>query len=88
MPADPRRIKELFVAALDLADKPARQALLDRGREQLARLEPRQATLVECRFFGGLEIAEAAALLDVSESTALRDWRAARAWLAAELRRA
>jgi len=61
---------------------------LDHALDDLARLEPRQATLVECRFFGGLEIAEAAALLDVSESTALRDWRAARAWLAAELRRA
>ena len=61
---------------------------LDHALEDLARIEPRQATLVECRFFGGLEIAEAAALLEVSESTALRDWRAARAWLAAELRRA
>src|SRR5690242_3005351 len=30
MPADPRRVKELFGAALDLADAPARQALLDR----------------------------------------------------------
>jgi RNA polymerase sigma factor (TIGR02999 family) len=61
---------------------------LDHALDDLARIEPRQASLVECRFFGGFEIAEAAALLDVSESTALRDWRAARAWLAAELRRA
>ena len=60
----------------------------DHALDALARIEPRQASLVECRFFGGLEIAEAAALLDVSESTALRDWRAARAWLATELRRA
>jgi RNA polymerase sigma factor (TIGR02999 family) len=61
---------------------------LDHALTDLARLEPRQASLVEYRFFGGLEITEAAALLDVSESTALRDWRAARAWLAAELRHA
>ena len=61
---------------------------LDHALTDLARLEPRQASLVEYRFFGGLEITEAAALLDVSESTALRDWRAARAWLAAELRQA
>jgi RNA polymerase sigma factor (TIGR02999 family) len=59
---------------------------LDHALDDLARIEPRQASLVECRFFGGFEIAEVAALLDVSESTALRDWRAARAWLAAELR--
>jgi RNA polymerase sigma factor (TIGR02999 family) len=61
---------------------------LDHALDDLARLEPRQASLVEYRFFGGLEVAEAAQLLDVSEATALRDWRAARAWLAAELRRA
>jgi RNA polymerase sigma factor (TIGR02999 family) len=61
---------------------------LDHALDDLARLEPRQASLVEYRFFGGLEITEAAALLQVSESTALRDWRAARAWLAAELRQA
>ncbi|HEV2179807.1 MAG TPA: ECF-type sigma factor, partial [Gemmatimonadaceae bacterium] len=38
--------------------------------------------------FGGLDIAETGALLGVSEATVLRDWRAARAWLARELRRA
>ena len=61
---------------------------LDHALDALAQLEPRQASLVEYRFFGGLEVTEAAALLQVSESTALRDWRAARAWLAAVLRRA
>lgn len=55
--------------------------------EALARLHPRQAQLVESRFFGGFEVAEAAEMLGVSETTALRDWRAARAWLALELRR-
>jgi hypothetical protein len=33
-------------------------------------------------------VAETAQLLDISESTALRDWRAAKAWLARELRMA
>lgn len=59
---------------------------LDAALEELARLSPRQALLVESRFFGGLDVAEAAALLGVSEATALRDWRAAKAWLARELR--
>ena len=59
---------------------------LDRALTELAQLNPRQATLVESRFFGGLDVAELASLLDVSEATVLRDWRAARAWLAAELR--
>jgi DNA-directed RNA polymerase specialized sigma subunit len=44
--------------------------------------------MVESRFFGGLDVAETAALLEVSEATILRDWRAAKAWLAHELRQA
>lgn len=60
---------------------------LDEALGQLARLEPRQAEMVESRFFGGLDVSETAQLLQVSEATILRDWRAARAWLARELRR-
>ena len=54
---------------------------LDDALRDLARMQPRQATLVESRFFGGLDVAETAELLGVSEATALRDWRAAKAWL-------
>lgn len=61
---------------------------LDAALEQLARLNPRQAQMVESRFFGGLDVAETAALLGVSEATILRDWRAARAWLGQALRAA
>jgi RNA polymerase sigma factor (TIGR02999 family) len=60
---------------------------LDTALDTLAAVSPRQAALIECRFFGGLDVAETAALLSVSEATVLRDWRAARAWLAAEIRR-
>jgi RNA polymerase sigma factor (TIGR02999 family) len=59
---------------------------LDHALDQLASMEPRQAMMVESRFFGGLEVAEIAQLLDVSEATILRDWRAAKAWLAHTLR--
>ena len=61
---------------------------LDAALEELARIEPRQALMIEYRFFGGLDIAETAALLGVSEATILRDWRAAKAWLAQMLRKA
>ena len=61
--------------------------LLDAALDQLARMNPRQAIMVESRFFGGLDMTETATLLDVSEATVLRDWRAAKAWLAQELRR-
>jgi DNA-directed RNA polymerase specialized sigma24 family protein len=40
---------------------------------------------VELRFFGGLSIDEAAAVLDISAATAKRDWAIARAWLQREL---
>lgn len=54
--------------------------------DSLARMNPGSATMIELRFFGGLDVKETAELLDVSEATILRDWRAAKAWLAHELR--
>lgn len=59
---------------------------LDAALDELAAMHPRQAAIIESRFFGGLDVAETAELLAVSEATVLRDWRAARAWLARELR--
>ena len=59
---------------------------LDAALDELARINPRQALMVESRFFGGLDVSETAELLDMSEATILRDWRAAKAWLARELR--
>jgi len=47
----------------------------------LEELEARQRQVVECRFFGGMEEAEIALALGVSERTVRRDWVKARAWL-------
>ena len=58
---------------------------LDQALDRLARIDARDAQVVECRFFGGLSAEETAAALDVSESTVTRSWRAARAWLRSEL---
>lgn len=58
---------------------------LDTALVDLGRIAPRQAAVVEARYFGGLTAAEVAEALTISEATVLRDWRAARAWLAAEL---
>jgi RNA polymerase sigma factor (TIGR02999 family) len=60
---------------------------LDAALDELARIHPRQAMMVESRFFGGLDIPETAEMLGISEATVLRDWRAAKAWLARELLR-
>jgi RNA polymerase sigma factor (TIGR02999 family) len=58
---------------------------LDTQLSALAAADPRAARVVELRFFGGLGEAEVAAVLDVSVITVKRDWKAARAWLAARL---
>jgi RNA polymerase sigma factor (TIGR02999 family) len=54
--------------------------------ERLEALDPRQGKLVELRFFGGLSIKEAAAVIDISPATANREWAIARAWLQRELK--
>jgi len=47
----------------------------------LAKLDPRQALMVELRFFAGLSIEDTAEVLDMSPATVKRDWLTARAWL-------
>lgn len=59
---------------------------LDRALMDLAALDHRKARVVELRYFGGLENAEVAMVLDISEPTVVRDWRVARAWLYDRLR--
>jgi RNA polymerase sigma factor (TIGR02999 family) len=77
-----------FDDALDGIATPQENLLaLDTALTELARLAPRQAMIVESRFFGGLEVSEISSLLGVSEATILRDWRAAKAWLGQALRR-
>jgi RNA polymerase sigma factor (TIGR02999 family) len=49
--------------------------------QELANSHPRQARLVELRFFGGFSEDEAAEILGVSRATLTRDWRFARVWL-------
>lgn len=58
---------------------------LDRALERLAELDPRQARVVELRYFGGMTVDEAAIALGVSPKTVKRDWSVARAWLRREL---
>jgi RNA polymerase sigma factor (TIGR02999 family) len=55
--------------------------LLDQALEELTRIDPRQAQIVELRYFGGLSEQEAAAVLSLSRTTVTREWQTARAWL-------
>lgn len=59
---------------LDLLD-------LDAALSELATLDERQARVIELRFFAGLDVAQTAEVLGVSERTIKNDWRFARAWL-------
>jgi RNA polymerase sigma factor (sigma-70 family) len=59
--------------------------MLDMALNRLAELDPRQAQIVELRFFGGMNNDEIAEVLDISVSTVIREWRVARAWLFDEL---
>jgi RNA polymerase sigma factor (TIGR02999 family) len=58
---------------------------LDEALSGLAALDPRQAQVVELRYFGGLSIEETAHVLGVSGATVERDWKTARLWLRREL---
>ena len=60
---------------------------VDDALQELARLDPRKARVVELRFFSGLSLEETAEALNVSTDTVGRDWRAAKAWLTRELTR-
>jgi len=67
-------------------ERSAELIALDEALVRLAEFAPRQARVVELRHFGGLTAAEAAEVLGVSVVTVERDWRAAKAWLAREVR--
>ena len=61
---------------------------LDEALTAFAHIAPRQAQVVELRYFGGLTEDETATALDTSPRTVRRDWELAKAWLARELARA
>jgi RNA polymerase sigma factor (TIGR02999 family) len=66
-------------------DRAAELVALDQALRTLATLDARRARVVELRYFGGLSVEETAEVLAVSPDTVMRDWKRARAWLAAEL---
>jgi RNA polymerase sigma-70 factor (ECF subfamily) len=55
--------------------------MLDDALRDLGRLDPRQAEIVELKYFAGLSETEVAAVLSLSRATVTREWQSARAWL-------
>ena len=69
-----------------LSSVPDRSILaLDEALTRFSRLAPRQAKVVELRYFGGLSEEEIVEALKISPRTVRRDWDLARAWLLREL---
>jgi RNA polymerase sigma-70 factor, ECF subfamily len=60
--------------------------VLDEALHRLHALNARHARIVECRFYGGMNVEETAEALGISPATVKRDWAIARAWLNRELR--
>ena len=74
------------LAAADKGESLSTDVLaLDAALRELESVSPRQASVVECRFFAGLSVEETAEALAVSTPTVKRDWRIARAFLAQSL---
>jgi RNA polymerase sigma-70 factor (ECF subfamily) len=72
--------------AIGAAEPPGDEVIaVDEALERLAALDPRQAEIVELRYFVGLSIPDTAAALGISPATVKRDWALARAWLHREL---
>jgi RNA polymerase sigma-70 factor, ECF subfamily len=73
----------------DLAISPEKLdevAVLDEALKRLEELNPRQAKVVELRYFGGLSVEQIASLLAVSPRSVKRDWSLARVWLFRQLK--
>ena len=67
------------------AERPDELVALDEALGRLAQLNSRQARIVECRFFAGMDVEQTAEVVGASPATVKRDWTAARAWLNREL---
>lgn len=68
-----------------VAQPPDLLVALDEALDRLRSLDPRQAQVVECRFFGGMSEEETAEALGIAVRTIRRDWARARSWLYREL---
>jgi RNA polymerase sigma factor (TIGR02999 family) len=59
---------------------------VDESLARLEKLDPRQAQIVELRYFGGMSVDETAEALGISAKTVIREWNVAKAWLFGDLK--
>lgn len=77
---------ELDEAAIAPIKPDADLVALDDALTALAAIDPREAKVVELRFFGGLTVDETAEVLGISDKTVMREWEMARVWLLHEVK--
>lgn len=75
----------IFLQSSGDGDRTVDLMALDQALKRLESLDERQARIVELKYFGGLTTTEIASVMDLSEATVNRNWRAARSWLFLEL---
>lgn len=73
-------------AHIDMESRIVELLALDQALTQLAQQNPRQAQVIELRFFAGLDVKQTADTLGVAPITVMRDWRRGRAWLYLQLK--
>ncbi len=71
----------LVVSNSQTSEKGLELLALDEALENLAKLDPQKAKIVELRYFGGLSVEETAEVMNCSAVTIKRQWRMAKAWL-------
>lgn len=77
----------LNIAGLNIGTSGDRQLIaLNDALDELSKVDPRKAKMVELRYFGGLSVNETASVLKVSVETVTRDWRLARGWLLLQIK--
>lgn len=77
--------ERIVIEEIDLPCAESDMVGLDDALKRLAEISPRQAQVVDLKFFAGLELEQIADVLDIARPTVVRDWRMARAWLRREL---
>ena len=80
-------LKRISIDDVELGTEDRAELLIaiDDALGRLKEIDPRQAQVVECRFFGGMTEEETAEALGIGLRTAKRDWAKAKVWLHREI---
>lgn len=81
-----QQVVPLDEAVVFSPERSAEMLKVDESLRRLSKLDPRQARVVELRFFGGLTVEETADVLKISPKTVKREWSVAKAWLHGDMR--